>query len=273
MYRITGFCNAFFSEDFSPTNAQWTMFLHVRLYVPWILAPCTSAMPVRDTDIPKYWQPPGPSQRRSAGYHHTRQSGDVAQLAEHLLCKQGVGGSNPLVSTAKAQVSKHLALELPQPGSATPAPPRPRVLRPGGSRIEEPSLPENNDVLAVVAGGGKAPGGVGGGSSRRGEPSRSFADRRREMGRVAKGGQDLLPGDVVGVLHALDRLARSEVGPGSAPRRHGSGAVQEAATGTPGVALAAPSGVTTTVRFMRFSFTGRWPTRPAGGRPGGGVGR
>src|SRR2546423_2833313 len=30
--------------------------------------------------------------------------GDVAQLAEHLLCKQGVVGSNPIVSTLKAQV-------------------------------------------------------------------------------------------------------------------------------------------------------------------------
>ena len=27
------------------------------------------------------------------------QQGDVAQLVEHLLCKQGVGGSSPLVST------------------------------------------------------------------------------------------------------------------------------------------------------------------------------
>ena len=26
-------------------------------------------------------------------------AGDVAQLAEHLLCKQGVVGSNPIVST------------------------------------------------------------------------------------------------------------------------------------------------------------------------------
>ena len=26
-------------------------------------------------------------------------AGDVAQLVEHLLCKQGVGGSSPLVST------------------------------------------------------------------------------------------------------------------------------------------------------------------------------
>ncbi len=25
--------------------------------------------------------------------------GDVAQLGEHLLCKQGVGGSSPLIST------------------------------------------------------------------------------------------------------------------------------------------------------------------------------
>jgi hypothetical protein len=28
--------------------------------------------------------------------------GDVAQLVEHLLCKQGVGGSSPLVSTRQA---------------------------------------------------------------------------------------------------------------------------------------------------------------------------
>ena len=27
------------------------------------------------------------------------QHGDVAQSVEHLLCKQGVGGSSPLVST------------------------------------------------------------------------------------------------------------------------------------------------------------------------------
>ncbi len=27
--------------------------------------------------------------------------GDVAQLVEHLLCKQGVGGSSPLVSTRR----------------------------------------------------------------------------------------------------------------------------------------------------------------------------
>jgi hypothetical protein len=33
----------------------------------------------------------------SAGRH-----GDVAQSVEHLLCKQGVGGSSPLVSTTKA---------------------------------------------------------------------------------------------------------------------------------------------------------------------------
>ena len=26
--------------------------------------------------------------------------GDVAQLGEHLLCKQGVVGSNPIVSTS-----------------------------------------------------------------------------------------------------------------------------------------------------------------------------
>jgi hypothetical protein len=36
----------------------------------------------------------GPGMVFSAGKH-----GDVAQLVEHLLCKQGVGGSSPLVST------------------------------------------------------------------------------------------------------------------------------------------------------------------------------
>ena len=30
-----------------------------------------------------------------------KDSGDVAQPGEHLLCKQGVGGSNPLISTSR----------------------------------------------------------------------------------------------------------------------------------------------------------------------------
>ncbi len=34
--------------------------------------------------------------------------GDVAQLAEHLLCKQGVVGSNPIVSTEEPQASSVL---------------------------------------------------------------------------------------------------------------------------------------------------------------------
>jgi hypothetical protein len=32
-------------------------------------------------------------------------NGDVAQLVEHLLCKQGVGGSSPLVSTIRIRGS------------------------------------------------------------------------------------------------------------------------------------------------------------------------
>src|SRR5438094_941904 len=32
--------------------------------------------------------------------------GDVAQLEEHLLCKQGVAGSSPVVSTKKSQVQR-----------------------------------------------------------------------------------------------------------------------------------------------------------------------
>ena len=33
--------------------------------------------------------------------HCCKQSGGLAQLVEHLLCKQGVNGSNPLFSTFK----------------------------------------------------------------------------------------------------------------------------------------------------------------------------
>ena len=39
----------------------------------------------------------GAMQRKNAGQH-----GDVAQLAEHLLCKQGVVGSSPIISTTTA---------------------------------------------------------------------------------------------------------------------------------------------------------------------------
>ena len=35
--------------------------------------------------------------------------GDVAQLVEHLLCKQGVGGSSPLVSTESAGTRRYSA--------------------------------------------------------------------------------------------------------------------------------------------------------------------
>jgi hypothetical protein len=38
------------------------------------------------------------------------QQGDVAQLVEHLLCKQGVGGSSPLVSTTKPLLPRVLAV-------------------------------------------------------------------------------------------------------------------------------------------------------------------
>lgn len=30
--------------------------------------------------------------------HSSRNKGDIAQLVEHLLCTQGVSGSNPLIS-------------------------------------------------------------------------------------------------------------------------------------------------------------------------------
>jgi hypothetical protein len=53
-------------------------------------------------------RPPGRRPERSSldDHHEPGRSrsldsmrGDVAQLVEHLLCKQGVGGSSPLVST------------------------------------------------------------------------------------------------------------------------------------------------------------------------------
>ena len=37
--------------------------------------------------------------RRSLEHGLQAMHGDVAQLGEHLLCKQGVGGSSPLIST------------------------------------------------------------------------------------------------------------------------------------------------------------------------------
>ena len=41
----------------------------------------------------------GASRRRSLEHGLWAMRGDVAQLGEHLLCKQGVGGSSPLIST------------------------------------------------------------------------------------------------------------------------------------------------------------------------------
>jgi hypothetical protein len=43
------------------------------------------------------------SQRGDVGTWRGR--GDVAQLVEHLVCNQGVGGSSPLVSTDRSQTS------------------------------------------------------------------------------------------------------------------------------------------------------------------------
>ena len=39
---------------------------------------------------------------RLSGKRNLVEDGGVAQLGEHLLCKQGVSGSNPLISTIKA---------------------------------------------------------------------------------------------------------------------------------------------------------------------------
>jgi hypothetical protein len=38
--------------------------------------------------------------RKDAGGASPREYGGVAQLGEHLLCKQGVIGSNPFISTS-----------------------------------------------------------------------------------------------------------------------------------------------------------------------------
>ena len=40
-------------------------------------------------------------------------NGDVAQLGEHLPCTQGVGGSNPLISTNKKGDTSPPSLFLP----------------------------------------------------------------------------------------------------------------------------------------------------------------
>ena len=44
---------------------------------------------------------PGFDRHRGGGYDAGR--GDVAQLGEHLLCKEGVRGSSPLISTTKSR--------------------------------------------------------------------------------------------------------------------------------------------------------------------------
>jgi hypothetical protein len=50
-----------------------------------------------------------PNELKSSGKHFC---GRVAQLGEHLLCKQGVGGSNPLTSTRFAMTKRSLNAEL-----------------------------------------------------------------------------------------------------------------------------------------------------------------
>ena len=37
----------------------------------------------------------------------TRKDGGVAQLGEHLPCKQGVMGSNPIISTSQQKLTKN----------------------------------------------------------------------------------------------------------------------------------------------------------------------
>jgi hypothetical protein len=44
--------------------------------------------------------------KRSCSSEHVSH-GDVAQLEEHLLCKQGVVGSSPIISTTNSPGSVH----------------------------------------------------------------------------------------------------------------------------------------------------------------------
>src|SRR5438094_8894244 len=52
--------------------------------------------------VPPAATPTVPSRNRCS----LKTLGDGAQFAEHLLCKQGVVGSNPIVSTLKVQVRR-----------------------------------------------------------------------------------------------------------------------------------------------------------------------
>ena len=70
-------------------------------------------------------------------------NGGVAQLGEHLLCKQGVVGSSPITST------RHLP-QLPPPAS-----PYRKVERGAGTRREEPEI-------AAAARRARGPAGVDG---------------------------------------------------------------------------------------------------------------
>ena len=45
------------------------------------------------------------------GWVDEGRAGDVAQLGEHLLCKQGVVGSNPIVSTKLGQARERMAVK------------------------------------------------------------------------------------------------------------------------------------------------------------------
>ena len=66
-------------------------------------------------------KPPGRTEAERRAFERLASHGDVAQLAEHRLCKAGVRGSIPLVSTSpwgstdeqKSQVSVEQILDLP----------------------------------------------------------------------------------------------------------------------------------------------------------------
>ena len=44
----------------------------------------------------------------------TQSNGGVAQLGEHLPCKQGVKGSNPFISTIKGKTLRDGRTEIPE---------------------------------------------------------------------------------------------------------------------------------------------------------------
>ena len=54
------------------------------------------------------------------GTRRGRRDGGLAQLVEHLLCKQGVTGSSPVTSTTASSQAPYLSPPAKAEGSLTP---------------------------------------------------------------------------------------------------------------------------------------------------------